>query len=77
MTAVLLPAPYYGYYGAPMYSADQMHAYAAAQSAADNAALRSLALAFDALLVDLTCECVPSADKDEYRAAIRAALEQT
>ena len=39
-----LPDPFHGFYGAPMYSAVQMHDYAAAQSAADNAALRADAI---------------------------------
>jgi hypothetical protein len=40
MSDVPLPTPFHGFYGAPMYSADQLHAYAAAVSAAENARLR-------------------------------------
>lgn len=35
-----LPEPVHGFYAVPMYTAEQMHAYADAQSAADDAELR-------------------------------------
>ena len=40
-------------------------------------AMRSLVHLLDSLLVDLDCMCIPPLDKAEYRANIRAALEQT
>ncbi len=48
-----LPAPYHGFYAAPMYSADQMRAYARAALRADerHAKAASLLAGFDRLIM--------------------------
>jgi hypothetical protein len=48
-----LPAPYHGFYAAPMYSADQMRAYARAALRADerHANAASLLAGFDRLIL--------------------------
>jgi hypothetical protein len=56
MSDVPLPVPFHGFYGAPMYSADQMHAHAAAVSAAENARQRKAIRHYEAALKEAWLE---------------------